>query len=295
MDRLDELQVLIAVVETGSLRQAALRLRRSPPAITRALAQLEDRLSRQLVERTTRKLSITEAGRDAYEQALALTRQWQDLAAQPLAAPVRGVVRITAPPVFGQLFLGAAIDGFLARWPDAQAEILLEDRYLDFIEYGLDAAVRLGRLPDSGLRTRKVGEVRWIVVASPSYLLARGRPGRPDDVFAHQIIAESGRSGAPTWDFRDTEPMPLQPHWMSNDIEMQRQAARAGHGLARFLNYQVGEDLRDGRLLRVLQDYEPAPLPVQIVTSGARHADGKVQAIATHLADHLRPILARTS
>lgn len=292
MDRLDELQVLIAVVETGSLRQASLRLRRSPPAITRALAQLEDRLSRQLVERTTRKLSITDAGRAAYEQALSLTRQWQDLVAPPLSAPVRGIVRITAPPVFGQLYLSTVVDSFLARWPEAQAEILLEDRYLDFIEHGLDAAVRLGDLPDSGLRARRIGEVRWTIVASPAYLLSHGRPQHPQDIAQHRVIAESSHSGAPTWTFRNCAPLVLQPVWMSNDIEMQRQAARAGHGLARFLNYQIAQDIREGRLVRVMPSFEPAPIPVQIVTSGARHADGKVQAIAGHLAEHLRPLLA---
>jgi DNA-binding transcriptional LysR family regulator len=293
MDRLDELDVLIAVVETGSLRQAALRLRRSPAAITRALAQLEDRLSRRLVQRTTRRVAITAAGQAAYDEALRLTRLWRDLAAQPLAAPVRGLVRVTAPTVFGQRYIGAAMEGLLERWPEASAEILLDDRYLDFIEQGLDAAVRLGRLPDSSLRARAVGAVRWVVVASPLYLVERGQPTRPEAIADHDIIAESARSGAPVWSFSGAVHVPVKPRLMSNDIDIQLQAARAGRGLARFLSYQVAPDLAEGNLIRVLREFEPEDIPVHVVTEGSRHADGKVQAVADHLVDHLRPILAR--
>ena len=293
MDRLDELDVLIAVVETGSLRQAALRLRRSPAAITRALAQLEDRLSRRLVQRTTRRVAITAAGQAAYDDALRLTRLWRDLAAQPLAAPVRGLVRVTAPTVFGQRYVGAAMESFLERWPEASAEILLDDRYLDFIEHGLDVAVRLGRLPDSSLRARAVGAVRWVVVASPLYLVERGQPARPEAIADHDIIAESARAGAPAWSFSGPVHVPVRPRLMSNDIDIQLQAARAGRGLARFLSYQVAPDLAEGNVIRVLREFEPEDIPVHVVTEGSRHADGKVQAVADHLVDHLRPILAR--
>ena len=295
MDRLDELDILVAVVETGSLRGAAARLRRSGSAVTRAIATLEDRLGRRLLDRTTRRLSVTEAGHEAYSAAREMLATWKALAAQDKGAPVRGLVRLTAPVMFGQLFVAPAVDLFLQRWPEASAEMLLDDHYLDFIEHGLDAAVRLGNLPDSTLRAARVGAVRWVTVASPTYLAEHGIPQSPRDLASHVTIAESARSGRPNWSFArrgQSETVMLEPRILSNDIQVQLAAARAGRGIARVLNYHAAADFKAGTLMRMLKGFEAAEIPVQVVSTGGRHVDGKTRAIVDHLVDTLRPKLA---
>lgn len=298
-DRLDELDVLIAVVEAGSLRGAAARLRRSPAAVTRAVAQLEDRLQRRLLDRTTRRLSVTQAGHDAYAAALKMSEAWRALAAVPLDQPVRGLVRITAPVVLGQMVVAPALDAFLAKWPEATGELLLNDRYLDFIEHGLDAAVRIGHLPDSSLKALRVGSVRWVTLASPAYLAANGMPRTPGELSDHATIAESVRAGRPAWTYAATsaaggrvETVALAPRLMSDDIVVQLQAARAGHGIVRVLTYHAAADLRSGALVRILRGYEPDDLPVQVVTAAGRHADQRARAIAEHLVAHLRSVFS---
>ena len=297
-DRLDELEVLIAVVEAGSLRGASARLRRSPAAVTRAIAQLEDRLQRRLLDRTTRRLSVTEAGREAYDAALRMSEAWRALAAVPLDQPVRGLVRITAPVVLGQIFVAPALEAFLSKWPEASGELLLNDRYLDFIEHGLDAAVRIGHLPDSSLKAQRVGAVRWVTLASPGYLAANGVPATPAALSEHATIAESSRAGRPAWTYaasaagNKAETVALTPRLMSDDIVVQLQAARAGHGIVRVLTYHAAADLGSGALVRLLRDFEPDDLPVQVVTAAGRHADQRARAIAEHLVAHLRAAFA---
>lgn len=294
-DRLDELDVLIAVVEAGSLRAAALRLRRSPAAVTRAIAALEDRLQRRLLDRTTRRLAVTEAGRAAYEAGLGMSEAWRSLASVPPDQPVRGLVRITAPVMLGQLYVAPALDAFLSKWPEATGELLLDDLHLDFIEYGLDAAVRLGHLADSSLKAQRVGGVRWVTVASPAYLSERGVPAAPSDLAGHATITESARSGRPSWTYAPRaaaggrgETIALAPRLMSNDIQVQLGAARAGRGIARVLTYHAAADLASGTLVRILRDREPDDIPVQVVTSGGRYADQRSRAIADHLVASLR-------
>lgn len=294
MDRLDELEIFVAVVETGSLRGAAQRLRRSGSAVTRAVASLEDRLSRRLLDRTTRRLSVTEAGQEAYVAAQALAAGWKALAMTPLTAPVRGLVRLTAPVMFGQLFVAPAVESFLDTWPQVSADLVLADQYLDFIEHGLDAAVRLGTLPDSSLMAQRVGGVRWVTVASPHYLAERGIPQSPQELDQHASIVERPRGGRPAWTFGAGErslTVALTPRIVSNDIVVQLQAARAGHGIARVLTYQAAADLKAGRLIRVLKPFEGEDIPVQVVWSGGRHVDGKTRALVDHLIETLRPRL----
>lgn len=294
MDRLDELEIFVAVVETGCLRGAGLRLRRSGSTVTRAVASLEARLSRRPLDRTTRRLAVTAAGKETYEAALGLISGWKDLATVPLSAPVRGLVRVTAPVVFGRLFVAPAIGGFLTRWPEAAIDLQLDDDYLDLVEHGLDAAVRLGRLPDSSLVAQRVGAVRWLLLASPRYLAEHGFLNSPADLADHATIAEPARSGRPSWSFargKETQTVALAPRIQSNDITVQLQAARDGHGITRALTYHAAAHLRDGTLVRILRNFEPEEIPVQVVSSGGRRKDGKTRAIVEHLVSHLRPAL----
>ena len=281
MDRLDELSVFVAIVESGSLIGASRRLRRSPPAVTRALIALEDRVGQRLVDRTTRRLAPTEAGRALTERARALLAGYDQVLVGASQAPVRGVLRITAPVQFGRRHVAPIVSAFLNEYPDVRVELSLNDRNLDLIEEGLDLAVRIGPLADSSLVARPLGSVRRVVVASPAYLARRGVPLTPKDLAMHDTIFGMARSPAREWRFG---PSPrgavvrLSPRLLVDDVEAQLQAVRAGRGIARPLSYQVTDELSAGTLVRLLQDFEPEPLPVQLVTLSRSYMAPKVRA-----------------
>jgi DNA-binding transcriptional LysR family regulator len=281
MDRLDELAIFVAIVDAGSLVNAARRLRRSPPAVTRALGSLEDRIGLRLVDRTTRRLAPTEAGSALAERARALLANYEELLVGASEAPIRGVLRITAPVQFGRRHVAPIVSAFLNEYPDVRVELSLNDRNLDLIEEGLDIAVRIGRLADSSLVARQVGSVRRVVVASPAYIALRGVPRTPGDLATHDTIFGMARSSAREWRFgppRRGSVVRLSPRLLVDDIEAQLQAARAGRGIARVLSYQVSDELVDGSLVRLLQGFEPEPLPVQLVTLSRSHMAPKVRA-----------------
>ena len=179
MDRLDELAIFVRIVEEGSLARAAARLRRSPPAVTRALASLEDRIGVRLIDRTTRRLAPSEAGRALYDKARTLVADYEAATAGAPDAPVRGLLRITAPVQFGRRHIAPIVARFLDAHAGVEVELLLGDRNIDLIDEGVDVALRIGPLADSGLTARLVGQVRRLWVASPAYLKRRGTPRTP--------------------------------------------------------------------------------------------------------------------
>ena len=281
MDRLDELAIFVAVVEAGSLIGASRRLRRSPPVVTRALSALENRIAVRLVERTTRRLAPTEAGNALAERARALLADYDAVLDDVAAAPVRGVLRITAPVQFGRRHVAPVVSAFLNEYPEVQVELTLNDRNLDLIEERLDVAVRIGALADSTLVARQVGHVRRVVVASPEYLARRGVPRTPSDLATHDTIFGMARSAAREWRFGPSQRgavVRLSPRLLVDDVEAQVQAALAGRGVARPLSYQVAAEMAAGTLVRILQDFEPEPLPVQLVTSSRSHLSPKTRA-----------------
>jgi DNA-binding transcriptional LysR family regulator len=293
MDRLDELTVFLAIFEAGSLVAASRRLRRSPPAVTRALGALEDRIGLRLFERTTRRLAATEAGRSLAERARTLLADYEAALVGASQAPVRGVLRITAPVQFGRRHVAPIVSAFLNDYPDIRIELTLNDRNLDLIEEGVDVAVRIGGLPDSTLIARQVGSVRRVVVASPRYLAARGMPRVPSDLAKHDTIFGMARSSAREWRFGKKgrgAVVRLSPRLLVDDVEAQVQAARAGRGVARVLSYQVTEELAAGRLVRLLEDFEPESLPVQLVTLSRVHMTSKVRAFIDTAAKALRRV-----
>lgn len=290
MDRLDELTVLVAVLECGSLAAASRRLRRSPPSVTRALAALEDRVGARLVERTTRRLTATDAGRTLAGQARTVLSGYADAVRDAHAAPLRGTVRVTAPVVFGRRHVTPLVAAFLDAHPDVAVDLLLADRNLDLIEDGLDAAVRIGPLADSSLVARRVGEVRRVLVASPGYVAARGAPGVPGDLARHDAVFSSSRPVPVEWRFHDGvrhQVVRLAPRLTVNDVEAALVAARMGRGIAMALSYQVADDLAAGALVRLLPGHEPPALPVQLVVPGSRHMAPRVRAFLDHAAQHL--------
>jgi DNA-binding transcriptional LysR family regulator len=293
MDRLDELAIFMAIVEAGSLVSAARRLRRSPPAVTRALSSLEDRMGLRLVDRTTRRLAPTEAGSALAERARALLADYDAVLVGASQAPIRGVLRITAPVQFGRRHVAPIVSAFLNEYPDVRVELSLNDRNVDLIEEGLDLAVRIGPLADSSLVARHVGSVRRVVVASPAYLARRGAPRTPSDLAAHDTIFGMARSPAREWRFGPSQrgaTVRLSPRLLVDDVEAQIQVAQAGRGIARVLSYQVTDELAAGALVRLLQDFEPAPLPVQLVTLSRSHVAPKVRAFLDWAVKSLRDI-----
>ena len=280
MDRLDEFEVFVRIVEEGSLVRAAQRLRRSAPAVTRALAALEDRIGVRLIDRTTRRLAPTEAGRALYERARAVVAEYEAAAAGAREAPVRGLLRIAAPVQFGRRHVAPLATRFLDSHADVEIELMLNDRNVDLIEEGIDVAVRIGTLRDSSLVARPVGHVRRRWVASPAYLAKHGTPKEPADLARDEAVLGTSR-GAMEWTFsgrRRGAPTHLAGRLHVDDIETRLRLAREGRGVAQFLSYQVAEDLAAGRLVRLLRSFEPPPLPVQLLTKGRAHRAPKIDA-----------------
>lgn len=280
MDRLDELSIFVRIVEEGSLVRAAQRLRRSPPAVTRALAALEDRLGVRLIDRTTRRLAPTEAGRTLYERARTVVADYEAATAGVREAPVRGLLRITAPVQFGRRHIAPIATRFLDAHKDVEIELLLNDRNIDLIEEGIDVAVRIGALADSSLSARPVGHVRRQWVASPAYLARHGTPQTPADLAQHEALLGTSR-GAMEWSFasgRRGAPLHLAGRLRVDDVETRLRATREGRGIAQFLSYQIADDFAAGRLVRLLRDYEQPPLPVQLLTKGRVHRAPKIDA-----------------
>ena len=287
MDRLDELAIFVAIVDEGSLAAAGRKLRRSPPAVTRALAALEERVSARLLERTTRRSRPTEAGRRLVEHARAVLAGYGDVVREVGAGPVRGLLRVTAPLVFGRRHIAPIVASFLDAYPGVRVDLVLGDRNLDLIADGLDVALRIGPLADSSLIARRVGEVRRVLVASPSYLAVHPAPRTPDELVRHDIVFTATRPGPIEWRFGGAgrrSVVRLVPRLMVNDVEATLLAARAGRGIARALSYQVADDLASGGLVRLLPETEPPVLPVQLVVPSARHLAAKSRSFVDHAA-----------
>jgi len=304
MDRLDSLRVFVSVAEAGGFADAARRLGLSAPAVTRAVLALEKRLGVQLLHRTTRSLRLTEAGARFLEDSRRVLADLEEAEASASGAHAmpKGQLAVTAPAMFGRLHVAPVVFDFLERHPQVSARTFFVDRVVNLLDEGLDVAVRIAHLPDSGLTAIPVGSMRAVVVASPAYLAEHGTPARPADLAGHRAIgfSQSGSQGAP-WSFyppgskarsaRETVQPPMQ--LVANSSEVSIGAALRGAGLTRALVYQVAEDVRAGRLAIVLAEYEPAPIPVQVVTLAGRRAPAKVRAFVDFAVERLRgePVL----
>lgn len=283
MDRHDQMAAYVAILEEGSLAAAARRLRSSPPAVSRALAALEERLGVRLIRRTTRRLAATDAGLRYFrtcQRLLAEIDAAEREAAGEGAAP-RGLLRVTAPLLFGRIYVAPVVTAYVQRFPEARAELMLIDRVVDLIDEGLDVAVRIGRLPDSSLLARKVGSVRRVLCASPDYLARRGTPTALRDLARHEVIAFSGVTSPESWRFRAPAgpvSVPIRPRLIFNQADPAIAAALDGLGITRTLSYQVADLVAQGRLVLLLEELEDDPLPVQVVYDQHRLPASKVRA-----------------
>ncbi|MGZ3184611.1 MAG: LysR family transcriptional regulator [Telluria sp.] len=294
MDRLHWMTVFVAVAEEGSLAGGARRLNLSAPAVSRAVAALEQHLGARLLARTTRSLRLTEAGQRYFDDArriLADVTAADEAAAGINAAP-RGRLSITAPVQFGRMHVLPVVCEYLRQYPQVDASVVLADRVANLLEEGFDAGLRIGELPDSSMRAVRVGQVRRIVCAAPAYLAEHGTPAHPSDLARHHVVAALGVTPFVEWRFRGAGgkalPVRVTPRLAVTTTDAAIDAVAGGFGLTRVLSYQASAQLDAGTLVRVLESFEPAPLPVHIVHREGLHPSAKVRAFVDLMTRRLR-------
>ncbi|MEM8796192.1 MAG: LysR family transcriptional regulator [Pseudomonadota bacterium] len=294
MDRLQSLEVFIAVAEAESFAGGARSVGLSAPSATRGVNALEDRLGARLFTRTTRRVRLTDVGRAYLEDARHILAQLQaaDEAASGAALNPVGQLRITCSNEFGRIYVVPILTDFLDTYPDVTGDVLMVDRIANIVEEGFDVAVRLGQLPSSGLSAVRVGRVRRIVCAAPAYLERHGIPQSPADLASHQIVSAAAVSPVSDWRFgRDLEHVVrVKPRLTVSSVAAAISVTRQGWGLCRVLSYQVGPDLVDGTLQTVLEDYEPEHLPIHLVHAEGRRAPAKIRSFIDFAKDRLRSV-----
>lgn len=293
MDRFHLMNVFVAVAETGSFAGGARRLKLSPPAVTRAVVALEERLGVRLLTRTTRVVRVTEAGARYLEDARRVLVELEeaDAAAAGINATPRGQLAITAPVLFGKLYVMPIITEYQSLFEQTTVSALFVDRVVNFIDEGMDVGVRIGPLPDSSLRAIRVGRVRRVVVGAPAYLEKHGIPQTPDELAKHRLVASSGIAPTNDWVFESADEklsVRVQPRIFVNTNDGPLEAARQGYGLTRLLSYQVAPQLASGELKTVLGDYEGPDLPVHVIHREGRHGSAKVRSFVDLAVDRLR-------
>lgn len=301
MDKLEGMRIFVTVADAQGFAPAARQLGLSAPAVTRAVAALESHIGTQLLRRSTRQVALTEAGARFHadcKRILAEVAEAESSASGAHTVP-QGLLSITAPVIFGRVHVAPVLQDFLGLHPQVSARSFYTDQVVHLLDEGLDVALRIGRLPDSGLVAVRVGEVRRVVVASPQYLAEHGVPRTPQEVSQHRGIGFSQHgSVASPWVFHppgrggrgDGEVAHPQLRHVTNAGDASIGGALASQGLARALSYQVAEHVLAGRLQIVMADHEPPPIPVQLVHVEGRRATAKVRAFVDYAAARLRAV-----
>jgi len=285
--------VFVAVAEEQSFAAAARRLRMSPPAVTRAIAFLEERLAVRLLTRTTRLVRVTDAGARYLEDArrILLEADEADEAAAGINAAPRGHLAVTAPVLFGKIYVMPVITAYQMAYEETTVSALLVDRVVNLVEEGLDVGIRIGALPDSSLRAIRVGQVRRVVCASPAYLKKYGSPKTPADLARHRIVAATSVSAGPDWTFvkgKEKIDVRIDARILVNTNDGALEAARNGFGLTRLISYQVANELAAGALKTVLKDFEDTSLPIHVIHREGRHGSAKVRSFVDMAVERLR-------
>lgn len=293
MDRLEAMRTLVAAIDGGSLSAASRSLNVPLPTVSRRVSDLEGFLGSQLVVRTSRKLLLTEAGAAYVASARRVLEELSEAeraASGEYRAP-RGELLVTAPLAFGGLNVAPLVHEFLAAYPDVTVRLVLSDSVIDLIESHVDIAVRIGRLPDSALVARRVGEIQWVVCASPDYLLRRGEPATPVALADHDCIAFEALQRYREWPFvggSAPQQVTINPRFSINTADGVVGGAVAGVGIARVLSYQAAASVRAGRLRPILVDWAPPPLPVHLVHAPHQQQPLKLRAFLDFVAPRLQ-------
>lgn len=290
MDRLQLMTVFVAVAEEQSFAGGARRLNMSPPAVTRAIAALEDRLGVKLLTRTTRYVRVTDAGQRYLEDARRIINEVDeaDEAAAGINAEPRGQLAITAPVLFGKLFVIPGIVDYLQRYPDMEISAVFLDRIVNLLEEGFDVGIRIGELPDSSMKAIRVGSIRRVVCASPAYLAKHGAPEKPLDLANHLVVAASAVSPAIEWKFAEGLVVRVKPRLTVTSNDSAIAAVLLGMGVTRLLSYQIASYQASGQLKTILSEFEPEPLPIHVIHREGRYASAKVRSFVDLMVAKLR-------
>jgi DNA-binding transcriptional LysR family regulator len=293
MDRFAELRAFVEVVRAGAFVKAADTLDLSKAAVSRQVGDLEKRLGVRLLNRTTRRLSLTEEGQRFHEHARTVLADLESAEADIMtrAGKVTGLLRITAPLSFGVLHLAPLWPEFRARHPGATLDVTLGDRVVDLVDEGFDLAIRIARLPDSTLVSRRLASTRMVLCAAPSYLRKHGKPRQPGDLAGHVTLAYSYWSGGDDWTFDGPQgpaTVRVKPWMHTNNGDTCREAALAGAGIIMQPSFLVGEDLRRKRLVELMPEFRATELGVYAVYPTRRYLLPRVRAMVDFLAESFR-------
>ncbi|CAM2156966.1 LysR family transcriptional regulator, regulator for bpeEF and oprC [Pararobbsia alpina] len=295
MDRLSAIEIFIRVVDTGSFSAAARHFDMGQPAVSKAIAQLEEWLGVKLLLRSTRALTTTEAGRGFYQRALRAVEEADEAvrAARGTASDLKGKLRVSAAVCFARLHIVPRLPEFLERHPDLELDLVLDDRNIDLVNEGIDLALRMGQLADSNMTARRIGEARRLVVATPDYVKRHGMPKTPADLLSHRaIIYTRDIGGGEDWTFRkDTVDVSLrlQGSVKISATEGLRAAVLAGMGLAVASEWAFSPELKSGVAVSVLDDWALPPVPLAAVYPTGRLASTKARLFASYVEECLAP------
>ncbi|TAV72970.1 LysR family transcriptional regulator [Rhizobium leguminosarum] len=296
MDRLDAMTVLLAVVEQGSLSAASRHLRSPLATVSRKVSELEAHLNAQLLQRSNRKITLTEAGRSYVEAAREILNRVEEAertAAGEYSAP-KGELTMTAPIVFGRLHVLPVVVDFLKAYPDINLRLMLGDRLSNLVEDHIDVALRIGNLPDSNLIATRLGAIRRTVYASPDYLTRHPPARHPGDLAGHDCVTFEGMASMLSWTFTEGKhdlTVPIRSRLAVNTAEAAVDAAVAGLGVTRVLSYQAARAEMAGLLVPLLQDFEPPPAPVHLVYPAQGLVALKLRALLDFATPRLRATL----
>lgn len=294
MDRLHLMTVFVAVAEEESFAAGARRLGMSPPAVTRAISALEERLGVKLLNRTTRYVRVTDAGSRYLDDARRIIGEMDeaDEAAAGINAEPRGHLAVTAPVMFGRLFVIPGIVDYLKRYPDMEVSAVFLDRVVNLLEEGFDVGIRIGELPDSSMRAIRVGQVRRVLCASPGYLAEYGMPNSPSELINHKIVASSTVSPTVDWKFAQGISVRVKPRLTVTSNDAAIEAVIHGMGITRLLSYQIDGYIASRQLQTLLTEFEPPPLPIHVIHREGRYASAKVRTFVDLVVAKLRSIQA---
>ena len=297
MDKFKAMSTFVRIVEAGSLTGAADRLGISLTAVVRSLAALEQALGVRLLNRTTRRIALTDEGREYFERCRRLLAELEETenALTDRRLTPSGRLAITAPVMFGRLHVAPVVTDFLAAYPEMRAELLLLDRVIDLLEEGIDLAIRIAPLPDSSLVAIPLGATGRIVCASPDYLARHGMPQQPRDLAGHRVIRFTALSDGNEWTFtrgNETQRVAVSDVFAANQVDVALDACRKGLGCGRFLGYQVRDLEAAGQLVRVLPDWETPKIEVSLVYPHSRLLSPRIRAFVDWAVPQLRERLA---
>jgi DNA-binding transcriptional LysR family regulator len=290
MDRWQAMRIFVKVAETESFTETARQMHMSAPAVTRAVAALEDLIGARLLVRTTRSVKMTEVGSHYFEDCRRILSEISDAeaaAAGSIATPA-GKLAVTAPALFGQMHVLPIVNEYLDRYPTMKARTFFVDRPVNIIEEGVDVAVRIGHLPDSGFTATKVGVVRRVICGAPSYFEKHGVPSAPGDLKQHRIVASTSAWASPEWRFSGEQRVTIDVALQCNTNEAAIATAMTGRALTRVPFYQIGPALVAGDLQIVLAEHEEDPLPIHVMYPEGRYAPAKVRAFVDLAVARLR-------